>query len=199
MRKFILILTVLVSSLSLGQLPSQGKADPIKSSRGSGYGTLFMHTNIGSFRIMGNQDFQKTEDKKTPERTRAEGRIEVQFTGTVLINDLKGTVIATGSIKKEYDKHGRQAYFGKGKLIIEGEFWAVQFFGTKMDARWTGWGIARLYGEFDEDLKTGFYWFDNAPKKTYWSPFGSTISLPHPLAAGTGVKPIERKPGGGKP
>ncbi len=193
MRKFILIFTVLVSSLSFGQMPSQGKADLIKSSRGTGFGTLFMHTNLGSFRIMGNQDHQSKG------RSRAEGRIEVTFTGTVLINDLKGIVTATGSIKKEYDKHGRQAYFGKGKLIIEGEFWAVQFFGTKMDARWTGWGIARLYGEFDEDLKTGYYWFDNAPKKTYWSPYGSTLSLPNPMAAGTGVKPTERKPGGGKP
>lgn len=193
MRKFIFLSILLISSLSFGQMPSQGKADPIKSTRGYGFGTVFMHTNIGSFRIMGTQDFQSAK------RIRAEGRVEVVFTGTVLINDLKGKVITSGSIRKEYDKHGRTAYFGKGKLIIEGEFWAVQFFGTKMDARWTGWGIARMYGEFDENLETGFYWFDNAPKKTYWSPFGSTISLPHPLPAGTGLKPTERKPGGGKP
>jgi hypothetical protein len=55
----------------------------------------------------------------------------------------------------------------------------VQWFGRDLDAVWYGEGMARLVGEFDEDLKTGFYWYDDPKIKFPWFPTAVTeIYLP---------------------
>lgn len=193
LRLFTLIVPfALLASGAFSQLPTQGKPDAVTSKTGKPFSTLYFQTNIGSFRLIGSQGFD------TAKRSPAEGRVEMVFSGTVLINDLNGKVTTTGNIRKEFDKNGRVAYFGKGRMVIEGQFWAVQFFGTNLDARWTGWGIARLYGEFDDKLNTGFYWFSNVPKKQYWSPYGSQFNVPNTLAEQNSSLPKERKQGGGR-
>lgn len=185
----IFALAALLPAVLWAQLPSQGKPDPVVSPTGKQFDTLFFKTNIGSFRFVGTQEME------TNKRVPAEGRLEVVFTGTLLINNLEGRVTTSGKLRKEYDGRGRVGYFGSGKVIVEGRFWAVQAFGQEIDGRWTGWGMGRLYGEFDRNLYTGEYWFARDPKKQFWSSYGSTITLPTRTTAG--VTPRERKPGGG--
>jgi hypothetical protein len=116
--------------------------------QGDGMGTLFFKTKVGSFKLLGLTSRP------------AEGKVQVTFTGTMLINknnDADPKIVTTGNLKKEYDDKGQVAYHGTGSITIEGKFTAIQWFGRDMSARWDGFGIARLVGEFDKDLKTGTY------------------------------------------
>jgi hypothetical protein len=122
----------------------------------NGTGTLYLKTNVGSFKILG-----------IPSRS-AEGKIQISFTGTLLINKSTADepkITTTGNIRKEYDnaQHLQVAYHGTGAMTIDGKFASIQWFGRDMTARWDGFGIARLVGEFDKDLKTGTYWYGENP------------------------------------
>lgn len=131
------------------------------------YATAHFQCNIGSFRILDG-----------------EGRVEINFRGTVLISELDGTAVPAGNLRKEYEKHDRIIYTGQGKLVITGNWRAVQWFGRDMTSVWYGRGIARVVGEFDRNMQTGRYWYD---KPDEWLPFQATgitnVYLP-PLSLG---------------
>lgn len=128
------------------------------------YGTVFLRTRVGSFKMLGVAGLP------------AEGHIEVSFTGTMLING-KPKVTASGGLRKEYvnEAHEQQAYHGKGSLVIDGKFTAIQWFGRDLKCTWKGFGVARLVGEFDKDLKTGEYWYIQNPGDIH--DWGTTLTL----------------------
>lgn len=149
------------------------------------YGTLFMKTKIGSFKLVGNRGMP------------AEGRVEVSFTGSLLITGTPKLSI-TGDVRREYNspKHEKQVFFGKGKAVIEGKFWGIQWFGRDMSAKWTGFGIARLTGEFDNELKTGEYWYSDDPSDIRYFPTSlGEISNPPRRSTPVGTTPQPRKRG----
>ncbi|MGE0001798.1 MAG: hypothetical protein AB7F50_01825 [Fimbriimonadaceae bacterium] len=115
------------------------------------FGVLHMQTNLGSFRLIDGR-----------------GRVEFTFQGTVLISQLNGTWKLDGAARKEYEDKGRLILNGRGKMTITGEWRAVQWFGTNMQGVWYGFGTARLQGEFDRNLNTGTYWFEDQTDVRYW-------------------------------
>lgn len=129
--------------------------------------TLHFQSSVGSFKIL-----PPSEDPVT-------GTLTFNFTGTVLISDLQGTATPTGNVRKEYDnaEHHKTLYFGTGKMTVAGKFRSVQFFGRDVDGEFTGVGIMRLYGEFDRNLKTGYFWFDPKDKKP-WGNGGMQVPIP---------------------
>ncbi|MCC7230841.1 MAG: hypothetical protein IT203_10640 [Fimbriimonadaceae bacterium] len=128
---------------------------------------LWLSTRVGSFKLLPRGDVMPS------------GTLTMSFTGSVLSSDLKGQVIPEGSVRKEYDnsKKGKQVWFGTGKLTITGAFMAVQWFGRNLDAKFNGNGFIRLYGEFDKNLDTGYYWFDPKDKK-FWGTYGNGVGIP---------------------
>jgi hypothetical protein len=115
------------------------------------FGTLHMRTRLGSFRLIDGK-----------------GRVEFTFKGTVLISQLKGTWKLDGRARKEYEGKGRIVLNGQGRIVVTGEWRAVQWFGSDMEGVWYGFGIARVQGEFDRDLNTGEYWFEDPRDKRFW-------------------------------
>ncbi|MEZ0326647.1 MAG: hypothetical protein ACAH95_12145 [Fimbriimonas sp.] len=144
----------------------------------------FFNTNIGSFKIMANDE------------TPTEGTLDMVFHGTVLLSNLEpgSTLVLTGNVRKEIDdkEFKRQVFFGDGRITICGKFRSVQFFGKGLRAAFDGFGYARLYGEFDRNLETGFYWLEGTDPVA-WSTGGSPLYIP---AVGS-VKPKVRIEGRG--
>jgi len=142
-------------------------------------GEINLTTRIGSFKLLDGV-----------------GRVEVSFTGTMLVSQLKGTITTSGNLKEEYTSKTKEAWHGTGKIIVDGEFRAIQWFGTNLSGKWRGRGTARIYGEFDTNLETGYYWYSNDPsRKIPWSMYGMTVYLPEMQTGGSG-QPVERKPSG---
>jgi hypothetical protein len=142
------------------------------------FGIMHMHTKIGSFKLINGT-----------------GRADISFTGTMLISGYKGdAMIVTGDLRKEYDAHGRITYFGKGRIIFSGTWRGIQWFGRDMQTVWYGNGVARIRGEFDKDLNTGEYWYEDISKKGYWQTQGTMdMGLPPPKnLGGGGFKPTRR-------
>jgi hypothetical protein len=126
----------------------------------------------------------------------ASGKVEIQFTGSVLVSDLQGDLTVSPGLIKEYQGHGKVVYFGTGTLTVDGKFRGLQWFGRDMSGKWVGRGVVRLFGEFDKNLHTGDYWFEDETRKIAWGQGGQTVVLPNP--AGRTVNPVERgKAGGG--
>lgn len=153
------------SGPTTGKMPSRPAPPPQDPNR---VGTILFETKIGSFKLL------------QPGETPCRGRMEVSFTGTMLISGLKGTITPTGRLRREYknDKWNRQVWFGTGKMVIEGQFEAVQWFGRNMSGKFTGMGIFRFFGEFDENQKTGTWrWADRAQVNP-WFNSGVNISVP---------------------
>lgn len=130
------------------------------------FGTMHLQTNLGSFKSIDG-----------------EGRLEVKFSGTLLLTkhtDGKIDVIS-GSLRKEYDKNQRTIYTGTASVVITGKWRGIQWFGKDMVATWWGKGAMRITGEFDRNLKTGDYWYD---KKEEALPFPAStlmsLFLPKP-------------------
>ncbi|HXH62342.1 MAG TPA: hypothetical protein VNI20_13425 [Fimbriimonadaceae bacterium] len=117
----------------------------------SDYGTMHFNSNLGSFRMIDG-----------------EGRVEIDFTGTILVNKLQGSVQVSGNLKKEFDGMKRTVYHGTGHMVVSGQFRAIQWFGSDMTGVWYGKGIIRLLGEFDRNLSTGEYWYDDPVDKGEW-------------------------------
>ena len=164
-------------------VPASGAMEP------KDIGTIFFKTNVGSFKILG-----------LPVRS-AEGKIQVSFTGTMLINRASMTdpkISFTGNLKKEYDntQHLQVAYHGTGKMVIDGHFQSIQWFGRNMSAQWDGFGIARLVGEFDKELKTGEYWYALNP--TQVRDWGTQLKeVPNPGTPGKDYDPLPTGRNGG--
>jgi hypothetical protein len=147
---------------------------------------VFFNTNIGSFKLMGANEVP------------AEGILDMKFRGTLLVSNLEpgSTIVITGNIRKEVDdkKYKRQVFFGTGRITIHGKFRSVQFFGNALRAAFDGYGYARLYGEFDRNLETGYYWYASQNQKMPWNSQGSQMPVPPSGAVKPQIK-IEGKGG----
>ncbi|HTQ11121.1 MAG TPA: hypothetical protein VMI31_13725 [Fimbriimonadaceae bacterium] len=117
---------------------------------------LHMQTKIGSFKLV-----RKGADLPN-------GRLEFTFAGTVLVSGLipGSKMTVTGNVREEYDdkEHGKQVFFGRGKMVIIGQFRACQWFGTDLDFNFKGSALIRVTAEFDKNQNTGNYWFDDGVK-----------------------------------
>lgn len=161
------------SALAMGQPATPAQRGTVQPS--ADYGTLHLQTKLGSFKLLDGQ-----------------GRVEISFTGTMLLNKADGKVEISGKLRKEFEGNGRVVYSGTGKVVVTGKWRGIQWFGRDMTAVWYGAGAARLAGEFDKDLNTGKFWYDDPTKKEDWSATGTfTITLPNRYAQ-PDVKPIER-------
>jgi hypothetical protein len=172
-RFAIIGLGTVLASVALCQpaTPEQRTGVPTKD----GYGTLHLETKLGSFKLLDGT-----------------GRVEISFTGSILLHKVDGQVEVSGKLRKEYEGHDRKVYFGTGKIIVVGKWRGIQWFGKDMNAVWYGAGAARLAGEFDKDLNTGKYWYDDPKKANDWLAAGTfTVPLPNTFEQPT-VKPVER-------
>lgn len=154
----------LLPLMTLAPAFAQNASDPTKVEG------MHFTCNIGSFKL-----------------ATCKGRAEFEFNGTALVSDLKGTVIPSGNIKVEYNDKtkNRVTYFGKGKLIVEGEWRGIQVFGKGFKGSFKGYGFMLVVGEFDQNLETGKWWWDSAPdKKFVWYTSLTTIQCPPNQAAG---------------
>ena len=130
--------------------------------------TLYFSTTVGSFKLL----------PPGPEKTA--GTLDVEFEGTLMVNGLKGQITPGAGVRLEYDrpKHERKVYFGKGHIRISGDFRSIQFFGRNLKGSFKGVAVARLYGEFDKNMETGYYWFGSNPQKQDWGSYGHTVVVP---------------------
>lgn len=129
------------------------------------FGTLHAKTNIGSAKSMDGK-----------------GRFEISFEGTLLISGYKGAPIQIqGELVQQYKDSGRTVYFGRGRCILSGQWRGAQWFGQKLDLVWYGSGVLRIRGEFDKDMNTGSFWYDD-PKKATPFPTQGTMDVPVPFA-----------------
>ena len=139
------------------------------------YGDFYLESGTGSFKMLEfNDDFQP------------EGHFEMTFTGTVLIDTtdaikhsrgLTTTVHTEGNVKKEVSYHGRDVYHGTGKIVVDGGWHAIQYFGRNLKAKMNGYAVFRLTGEFDKNLETGYYWYSDG-KKMDWGTGGNQVTVP---------------------
>lgn len=148
---------------------------------------MHMQSNLGSFKII-----PATDDRGNPDA----GRLEFSFTGTVLISKLDGKATVSEGVRKEFDDLDRVVFHGTGSIVIDGKWRAVQWFGGDMEAVWYGRGIARMVGEFDRNLETGNYWFDDPVSKQSWMTQIREIHLPQ-RQFGSNVVPKDRGSGDG--
>lgn len=171
----------LVVGMVLAAFAWAGLAQPATPEQRAGveskreYATLHLETKLGSCKYLDGV-----------------GRLEMTFTGTLLLHRAKGNVQVTGNVRKEYEGKDRVVYFGTGKLVIVGSWRGIQWFGKNMRAVWYGAGQVRISGEFDRDLNTGKYWYDDPNDKQDWPATGvTTLPLPN-IYIQPNVKPIER-------
>ncbi len=158
--------TVATLAVALGAFPlafAQGPtAAPAKPD------TMYFSTGVGSFKLL------------PPGPNTTTGSLDMTFEGTVMVSGLKGTVTPGPGVRLEYARpdHNRQVFFGKGRLQVKGEYRAIQFFGRNLKGSFTGVTVARLYGEFDKNMETGYYWYASQPEKQDWGTSGRTLSVP---------------------
>lgn len=142
------------------------------------YGDFNLETKIGSFRML------EFNDDSMPE-----GHFEMSFTGTVLVDTsvavkhprgLQTTIQTEGNVKKEVDYHGREVFHGTGKIIVDGGWHALQWFGRDMSGKFFGSAVFRLNGEFDKNLETGYYWYKDG-KKNDWGTSGMQPTVPQAI------------------
>jgi hypothetical protein len=149
MKALTVAVALLATGLAVAQPATPAQRAGVPDDRS--FGTFHFRTKLGSFRLIDGK-----------------GRVEFTFTGSVLLNKVKGRATVTGNVRKEYDKYERQIWTGTGRVIVTGEWRAIQWFGRDMQGVWFGSGIARLQGEFDRDLNTGEYWFEDPTIKLPW-------------------------------
>lgn len=171
-----------IASAQMSVVPTTAVPEPAQAELTSkGWGVIHFVSNLGSFKCIDGS-----------------GRLEFEFKGTVLIAGLEGTATPTGTIKVEYDANKRKVMTGAGRLIIEGKWRGVQWFGANMRGVWWGKGAIRFVGEFDKNLQTGDYWFNKIEEKQSWPAVGTiTMFLPRVnYASDENIVPKERKKGG---
>lgn len=160
-RPTVAAMALLVGVAAFAQTPTPKAATP-------GEDTLFMSTSVGSFKIL----------PPGPDTTR--GVLDIDFEGTLMVSGLKGTATPSGGVQLEYErpKHNRRVYFGKGHIRVAGDFRSIQFFGRNLKGSFHGTAVARLYGEFDRQMETGYYWYASNPEKVDWGTYGRTVVVP---------------------
>lgn len=128
----------------------------------------------------------------------ATGTVHLHFKGTVLIRDLKGPApVLAGNVKQEYpapgkDGHGRVAYFGDGDITVNGHWDSMLWFGRDLTGSWNGNGGARLYGEYDKNMETGWYWFgSDVGDRRPWRIGGPAEFMLPPYGPGQGKPTIK--------
>jgi hypothetical protein len=151
-------------------------------------GTLHFQTAIGSFKTISSF-----------------GKIVMDFKGSVMLSSYKastpgmfGTSVQgqdlpkiEGDVKLQFEGHNRLVYFGSGRLTIDGAWRAIQWFGRDLKATWTGAGMIRLVGEFDKDLNTGTFTYDDPKAIHYWPTSVTPTQLPEPKSSAN-IQPMER-------
>lgn len=146
-----------------------------------GYDHLFFTCSIGSFKLLQGGSNIK-------------GRVNLNCKGSVLITgfDPAKTKVTTNGFAKQFStKEGsRVVYHGAGNIVIDGEFRAIQWFGTDLSGDIKAeTALIRLFGEYDKNLKTGLYWYEAAPDyKRDWMNMGWTVTIPQPEAERNIVK-----------
>jgi len=139
------------------------------------YGEFNMSTTLGSFKMIEYNDDHQPE-----------GHLEMSFSGTVLIDTdqafkhnrgLKTSVKFSGNVRQEVSYHGRNVYHGNGTIVVDGGWHALQFFGRDLKAKFVGYSVFRLAGEFDKNLETGFFWYSDG-KKIDWGTGGNQPTCP---------------------
>lgn len=117
----------------------------------------------------------------SPGDVKAFGKIQVSFKGTFLVvgYDSKVPIVPSAGLRTEYknDKRERIEFFGEGTVTLDGKFRAIQYFGRNLNMTWNGYGICRVYGEFDKDGNTGTYEV-KGDKLRYWGSGGTTFTVP---------------------
>ena len=128
-------------------------------------GTAHLWSEVGSFQLEGT------------------GTARVKFVGTLLIVRAPGRpmpqVSMQGKVRQEFENEemGRIAWFGTGEATITGDWRHLSVFGKKLDATWSGAGIATVFGEFDAAGKTGFITVDGSVPFE-WLATGQTFYVP---------------------
>lgn len=155
---------LLAFSAAIAQTPTS----PVPPYAAPAKATLSLKTKLGSFRLL----------PKGP--IPIQGKFTISFTGTILISGMKGTIQPSGNIRQEVNdvKHQRQVFFGTGKLVMNGQYKAVQWFGRDMNAVFEGFGIFQLYGEYDKNLETGIFSYDNYKTVQKWETYGRAAYVP---------------------
>lgn len=180
-----LFLGVGVAALIAGGLLAQkALAQPANDAQRGGladpnYGTLHLQSNLGSFKMLNGK-----------------GRVTINFTGTLLLSGIEGGApVLSGNLKKEYEnpERKRTVLTGTGSVTVQGSWRGIQWFGRNMTAVFYGSGVTRLDGEFDRNLETGWYWYDDPADRTPW-PSEATMDVLNPAprrTPGTGEAPRE--------
>lgn len=128
------------------------------------FGTLHLATKIGSCKFFNGQ-----------------GRVEINYSGSLLIHGLKGKYTVSGNLVRQYHspKRERELFYGKGKIVVTGSFKALQWFGRDFSAVWYGAGRVRLTGEYYESatkpgtFESGWLWYNDPSKRIAWPATGS--------------------------
>jgi hypothetical protein len=130
---------------------------------------ILFTTSVGSFKILGSDAAPAT------------GQMVLNINGTVLVSGLEGTVRTEG-LSKEFEnkEFGKEAYFGTGKLIVNGKVRSIQAFGRKINGTFKGSGLVRLYGEFDKNLETGWVNYKGAEREP-WGTSGNVKVVPQQI------------------
>lgn len=155
----VLFFAAATTALAQKATPEQRGSFPVRED----YSVMHLTTNIGSFKILN-----------------AEGKFDFTLRGSVMINRYEGKpLIIQGNLQTQYKGNNRIVVFGTGRIVLEGKWRGMQWFGRDMKAVWYGKGIARLTGEFDKNLETGWFWYEDANDKNAWSGQGS-FDIPNP-------------------
>ena len=174
-KAFGIVIGVAVLGVGAMVLADETKMGAITPTQGSlpkpviGTDTLEFTSNVGSFKVLGSDEAP------------ANGRLELNVNGTVLISGLEGTVSAT-AMEKEYEskEYGKQAYFGKGKLVVNGEVRSIQVFGRGISGTFKGTAVMRMYREFDKNLETGWVKYKGGDREA-WGTSGNVKVVPQQI------------------
>lgn len=147
-----------------------------------GFSTMHLETKIGSCKFIDGT-----------------GRVEISFSGSLLISQLKGTRVVSGNLTRQYHnpKENRELFYGRGRIVITGSWRGMQWFGRDMRAVFYGRGTVRLAGEYYESptkpgtFESGWFWYEDPTKRQEWPangtfeqrnpPFQAEVQEPKPV------------------
>jgi hypothetical protein len=135
--------------------------------RPDGPGVAHLEAKVGSFKLL-------AADPDPPKGYKPDfltGHLEMSCSGTFLITGADHPPVITGNIIKEYEYAPlkKVAYHGTGKLVMDGTWTSLQWFGTDLTATFKGRGKFRLVGEFDKNQQLGTYWTVDPKSRQWWS------------------------------
>ncbi len=147
------------------------------------FGTMHLTTKIGSCKFIDG-----------------EGRVEINFSGSLLLSQVKGTRVVSGNLVRQYNspERGRELFYGKGKIVVTGSFRGMQWFGKDFSAVWYGRGTVRLSGEYYESatkpgtFESGWFWYDSPAERQPWPATGTFEQRNPPYKAPAPIVPRRR-------